>query len=182
MKSKTDKPASLCSDGLAERVMSRCDALAHHTEEPGRITRRYLTPPIKAVHLELTRWMQELGLQVRTDAAGNLVGRLGNPAPDTPVLLIGSHIDTVPNGGKYDGVLGVLVGLAVAEVLRGRDLPFAIEVVAFSEEEGVRYAKPYLGSAAVAGNFDPDWLERRDDRDVTMRSAVEAFGLAPDKI
>ncbi|MEM7625032.1 MAG: allantoate amidohydrolase [Planctomycetota bacterium] len=172
----------MSADALADRVMSRSAALAGHTEEPGRVTRRYLTPPIKAVHLELTRWMAELGLHVRTDAAGNLVGRLGDPAPDTPVLLIGSHIDTVPNGGKYDGVLGVLVGLAVADVLQDRALPFAVDVVAFSEEEGVRYAKPYLGSAAIAGTFDPDWLERRDDRGVTMRAAIEAFGLEPDKI
>lgn len=172
----------MCSDALAERVVSRCAVLAGHTEEPGRITRRYLSPPTKAVHLELTRWMQELGMQVRPDAAGNLVGRLGDPAPDTPVLLIGSHIDTVPNAGKYDGVLGVLVGLAVAEVLRDRDLPFAVDVVAFSEEEGVRFTKPYLGSAAIAGTYDPAWLERRDEDGVTLRGAIEAFGLYPDKI
>ncbi|MEM9883314.1 MAG: allantoate amidohydrolase [Planctomycetota bacterium] len=163
----------------AQRVMDRCARLATHTEAPGRITRRYLTPPVAAVHEDLTRWMRDAGMRVRVDAAGNLVGRLGPDHPAVPVLLTGSHIDTVPNGGRYDGVLGVLVGIAAAEALSRVDLPFALDVVAFSEEEGVRYAKPYLGSAAVAGRFDPAWLDRTDEQGVTLRDAVTRFGLDP---
>lgn len=182
MEMNTDNSASSSADALAERVMTRCEAVAAHTEEPGRITRRYLTPTARAVHDQLTRWMNEAGLHVRTDAAGNLIGRLGDPAPDTPALLIGSHLDTVPNGGKYDGALGVLAGLAVAESLGDQVLPFAVDVIGFSEEEGVRFATPYLGSAATAGTFDPDWLERKDEDGVTVRGAIEAFGLDPGQI
>lgn len=187
---------SIRVDALAHRVMQRCDHLAGHTQKPGQITRLYLSPAIRAVHVDLTAWMREIGMAVRTDAAGNLVGRLttaslpsaedrqAHPAEPRPVLLIGSHIDTVPNAGKYDGLLGVIVALAVAERLNElqQDLPFDLDVIAFSEEEGVRFSKPYLGSAAIAGTFENKWLDRLDDTGRSMRGVITEFGLDPAEI
>ncbi|QDU90748.1 N-carbamoyl-L-amino acid hydrolase [Pirellulimonas nuda] len=165
----------------AERVMSRCDRLACCSEEAGAVTRRYLSHPMQEVHHTVGDWMRSAGLRVRVDAAGNLIGR--RPGPEgSRVLLLGSHLDSVPNAGRYDGVLGVLAALAVAELLGAAPLPFHLDVIGFSEEEGVRYALPYLGSRAVCGGFDPAWLERCDPSGVSMRQAIEAFGLAPDKI
>lgn len=182
-------PSSIRVDTLARRVMKRCDHLSGHTQEHGKITRRYLSPPIQAIHVDLTAWMKDIGMAVRTDAAGNLVGRLTPATPNAPtaprpVLLIGSHIDTVPNAGKYDGLLGVIVALAVAERLYElqQDLPFDLDVVAFSEEEGVRFSKPYLGSAAIAGTFDHKWLDRLDDHGRSMRGVITEFGLDPAQI
>lgn len=185
---------SIRVDALAHRVMKRCDHLSGHTQKPGSITRLYLSPAIRAIHVDLAAWMRDIGMTVRTDAAGNLVGRLSSApaspadpreskdaAPPRPVLLIGSHIDTVPNAGKYDGLLGVIVALAVAERLveLQQALPFDLDVVAFSEEEGVRFSKPYLGSAAIAGTFDPKWLDRLDDTGRSMRGIITEFGLDP---
>ena len=127
-------------------------------------------------------------MEVRVDAVGNIVGRrsvAASPAGDQQamlVLMIGSHLDTVPNAGKYDGILGVLVGLAVVEALGTVSLPFAIDVIGFSEEEGIRYSQPYLGSRAVAGNFDLAWLDRCDASGISMRDAITTFGQDPSKI
>lgn len=174
-------PRQADSPPPSDAVMARCHELAAVSEDPGCLTRRYLTPPARIVHKLLAGWMEDASLTTRTDNAGNLIGRL--PGRDTrQVLLIGSHLDTVPNAGKYDGVLGVLMGLAVAERLRGEDLPFHIDVVGFSEEEGVRFSKPYLGSSAITGDFQPEWLDRCDADGVTMRQAIAAFGLEPDAI
>lgn len=181
---------------LAETVMQRCEALSRFSEERDRLTRRYLTAPMRPVHEALRGWMQAAGMRVRVDAAGNIVGRRAaldrvvpyratslRQGPDPGrVLLLGSHLDTVPNAGAYDGVLGVLMALAAVEALTHRSLPFAVDVVGFSEEEGVRFTKPYLGSRALTGTFEPAWLERRDEAGVSMRGAIEAFGLQPDRI
>ncbi len=176
----------------AKRVMNRCDELALHTEEPGRVTRRFLTPPMQSVHRLITQWMRQLGMSVRVDATGNLVGRRAAGDANTVdngvanasrrVLIIGSHLDTVPNAGKYDGILGVMLGLAMVELLGQRSLPFAIDVIGFSEEEGVRYATAYLGSRGVAGNFDSTWLGLFDSSGISMRDAMIAFGLNPSEI
>ena len=122
------------------------------------------------------------GPGVRLDAAGNLIGRYDGLRPERAVLAIGSHLDTVPDAGKYDGVLGVLLGLAAVKALAGRRLPFAIDVIAFSEEEGVRYRAPFLGSLAAAGRFDHQLLERTDADGVTMADAFRSFGLDPARI
>ena len=111
------------------------------------------------VHDRLHAWMSGAGLESRVDNAGNIVGRKVADGGQQS-LIVGSHLDTVPGGGKYDGVLGVMIGLAVAEQLRDATLPFHLDVLGFSEEEGVRYAMPYLGSCAVAGSFDAAWLDR----------------------
>jgi len=135
--------------------------------------------------------MRELGMAVRVDAAGNLVGRrVANVAASADsransnprVLIVGSHLDTVPNAGKYDGILGVLLGLALVERLGDLPLPFSIDVIGFSEEEGVRFATPYLGSRGVAGNFDTTWLGLFDSSGVSMRDAIIGFGLNPSEI
>ncbi len=172
---------------LAQIAMDRCDELALQTEEPGRVTRRFLTPPMRTVHHMIGDWMRAAGMVVRIDDAGNLVGRRLACRGDRPeaassnpqVLVIGSHLDTVPNAGKYDGILGVLIGLAVVEALGDVELPFAIDVIGFSEEEGVRFATPYIGSRAVAGRFDESLLDRQDELGISMRTAIHEFDLNP---
>jgi allantoate deiminase len=168
----------------ARAVLERCEVLARCSEEPGRLTRRFATPALREARALVEGWMREAGLETRCDAIGNLFGRLpaagGGEAGDR-TLLLGSHLDTVRDAGRYDGPLGVLVALACVERLRerGQRLPFALEVVGFSDEEGVRYGTAYLGSAVPAGRFEEDWLERTDDDGVTMADALRAFGGDP---
>jgi len=166
-------------DRLGRQAVERCHALASFSEEPGRMTRTFLSPPMRPTHDVVRGWMEAAGLSVRVDALGNIVGRREADRPGAPALLVGSHLDTVPNGGIYDGILGVTMGLALAEALRDDALPFALEVIGFSEEEGVRFKKPFLGSAAVAGCFDPAWLDRVDAVGITLRGAIANFGLDP---
>ncbi|CAK9037423.1 Ureidoglycolate hydrolase (AtUAH) (Allantoate amidohydrolase 2) (AtAHH2) (Ureidoglycolate amidohydrolase) [Durusdinium trenchii] len=166
---------------LARNVLSRCDELGGCTSEPGRITRLFLDEPMRGVHVRLTEWMHQARLSPHVDNAGNCIGRLRSRDGDK-VLLIGSHLDSVPGAGRYDGVLGVMLGVAVSEWLADHELPFHLDVIGFSEEEGVRYKMPYLGSAAVAGRFDPKWLSREDEHRITMREAMTSFGLSPDDL
>jgi allantoate deiminase len=128
-------------------------------------------------HREIARWMEPLGVQVRVDAAGNIRGIYPAAQPNAPRLLIGSHLDTVPNAGAYDGVLGVVLAVALLEELRGRRLPFGIEVVGFSEEEGVRFGTPFIGSRALVGRLDQELLAVYDTRGISVRKAIEDFGL-----
>lgn len=161
-------------------ALERCDQLARCTddENPARITRTFLSPASAEVHKLVAEWMQQAGLSPRTDAAGNLIGE--SPAPTRgQVLCLGSHLDTVPNAGRYDGILGVLLGIAVVECLREARLPFGFEIVGFSEEEGVRFGFPYIGSRAWVGTMPPEWLDRKDRDDITVREAIRAFGLDP---
>jgi allantoate deiminase len=126
--------------------------------------------------------MEELQLRVRIDAAGNLRGLYPGAQENAPILLIGSHLDTVPNAGAYDGVLGVALAIALLEELRGRRLPFAVEVVGFSEEEGVRFGAPFIGSRALVGRLDQELLQVRDADGITVEGAIKAFGLNPEDI
>ena len=167
---------------LAVEVLARCDEAALFSEDPDKITRTFLSKPMRGLVDRVTQWMVEAGMTVRLDAAGNLIGRYEGTRPPGPVLVIGSHLDTVPDAGKYDGVLGVLLGLAAVKALGGRKLPFGIDVIAFSEEEGVRYRAPFLGSLAAAGRFDRRLLERVDDAGITMADAFRAFRLDPARI
>jgi allantoate deiminase len=167
---------------LAMEALARCDEAAAFTEEPGRVTRTFLSEPMRRLHERLAGWMEAVGLRVRVDAAGNLVGRYAGRHPDSPILMIGSHIDTVPDAGKYDGVLGVMLGIAAVQALGGRRLPFGIDVIAFSDEEGVRYGVPFLGSLAACGRFDRRLLERNDAGGIAMADAFRAFGLDPSQI
>jgi allantoate deiminase len=161
----------------ASDVLARCDALAACSEEEGRITRRFATPALGRARGLVEGWMREAGLATHVDAVGNLVGRT---AGDGPALLLGSHLDSVRDAGRYDGPLGVLVALAVAERLGDR-AP-ALEVVAFADEEGLRYGTAYLGSAALAGRFEDAWLGRRDGDGITLADALRDWGGDPGAI
>ena len=123
-------------DIAGRTVMERCDVLAEFSEEPGRITRRFATPPMHQVHATITSWLHAIGMSVEIDAIGNLIGRYDCHIPGTPTLLLGSHLDTVGNAGKYDGLLGFMVALACLERLhtRGIRLPFSIELIGFADE------------------------------------------------
>jgi allantoate deiminase len=163
----------------ATRIIARCREIATHTEVPGEITRRFLTPPMHAVHSLLTQWMEGAGMTVHTDAIGNLRGLWLSPVANAPRLIIGSHLDTVPNAGAFDGILGVILGIAVIEELHEHRPPFSIEVIGFSEEEGVRFSKAFLGSLAVVGKLDPETLQRTDQNGVTIAEAIRSYGLDP---
>jgi allantoate deiminase len=166
----------------ALRAIDECQRIAAMTEEPGRITRRFLTPPVRDVHALLRGRMEALGMTVRLDAVGNLRGLWQPSNSRGKRLVLGSHIDTVPNAGPDDGVLGVVLALEWAELAKEQSLPLAIEVIAFSEEEGVRFAVPFIGSRAVAGRFDPTLLALKDAEGVTLEAAIRAFGLDPAQI
>jgi allantoate deiminase len=137
---------------------------------------------MRACHQEIARWLEPLGAAVRIDAAGNLRGLYPAERPNAPRLLIGSHLDTVPNAGAYDGILGVVLAVALLDELRGRRLPFAIEVVGFSEEEGVRFGTPFIGSLALTGRLDAELLDVQDAHGISVRKAIEGFGLNPKEI
>ena len=178
----------------ARRVMQRCDELARVTATPGRIERVYLSPEHARVNRLAAEWMREIGMTTWQDAAGNQIGRLeqatASGSADAPALMIGSHLDTVPDAGRFDGIVGVLMGLEVVRMLRSiptatvavSPLPFALEVVAFSDEEGTRFGKALLGSSAVAGTWDDDWWALADADGVTLRQAFLEFGLDPARI
>jgi len=163
---------------LAEEVMARCRKLASFSEDANATRRTFLSPPMRHVHREIADWLQPLGVKVRVDAAGNL--RAEYPADSAaPRLLIGSHLDTVPNAGAYDGILGVVLAVALLKGLSGRRLTYAIEVVGFSEEEGVRFGTPFIGSRALVGRLDEDLLNAQDSHGVSVRKAITDFGLNP---
>jgi allantoate deiminase len=164
--------------------MTRLDALARHTDEPGKLTRLYLSAAHKTAAEELAGWMREAGLTVSIDALGTVVGRYEGATPGAPALLIGSHIDTVRDAGRYDGALGVIAGLVAVEELakRSEKLPFAIEVVAFGDEEGVRFPTTLTSSRALAGHFDPAVLDICDADGISLRNALTAFGGDPTAI
>jgi N-carbamoyl-L-amino-acid hydrolase len=169
---------------LGNQVWDWAEELAAHSDpgfaENGQLTVTYLTAAHQTVARRLQWWMKEAGFdEVSIDAVGNVVGVYHGADPAAPRLLTGSHYDTVRNGGKYDGRLGILVPMACVRQLaqQGRRLPFGIEVVGFSEEEGQRYKATFLGSGALVGQFDPAWLDQQDADGVTMRAAMQAAGL-----
>jgi len=133
-------------------------------------------------HREIATWLSPLAVSVTIDAAGNLRGLYPANHPNAPRLLIGSHLDTVPNAGAYDGILGVVLAIALLETLEGRRLPFGIEVIGFSEEEGVRFGVPFIGSRALVGRLDHELLSRRDVHGVSIREAIQNFGLNADQV
>jgi allantoate deiminase len=163
----------------ALRAMEECARIAQMTEEPGRITRRYLTLPMHAVHLHLRQRMVGLGMRVKVDAAGNLRGFWAPNNSSGKRLIIGSHLDSVPNAGAFDGVLGVVIALEWVFLAKEMSLDVPIEVIGFSEEEGVRYGAPFIGSRAVAGCFDPGLFGLLDPEGVSLEQAIRDFGLDP---
>ena len=164
----------------AEKVIARCRHLGQFSEEPGQIKRTFLSPAMRDCMREVQGWMEAAGMQVNIDAAGNLRGRYAGASDTT--LMIGSHLDTVPNSGAFDGVLGVMLGLALIESLQGEKLPLSIELVAFSEEEGVRFHLPFIGSRALVGRADSDFLATTDGDGISIAQALTSFGLDPQKI
>jgi allantoate deiminase len=167
---------------LALTVMERIEALAAISDEPGRTTRTFCSPAMKRANEQVSAWMREAGMAVRTDAIGNLIGLYAGVAPGAKALLLGSHLDTVREAGKFDGPLGVLTAIACVQLLHETKtrLPFAIEVFGFADEEGVRYQTTYLGSKVLAGIFNPEDLQRKDADGLTMAEAIRRFGGNPD--
>jgi allantoate deiminase len=160
-------------------IIERCRALAAFSETPEGLLRTFLSPPMRGVHRLLGAWMEAAGMCVTIDAAGNLRGVYPAVAEPSRRLLLGSHVDTVPNAGAFDGVLGVVLAIALVEGLSGRRLPFSIEVVAFSEEEGIRFGVPFIGSRALAGSCDEALLARSDANGICVAEAIRSFGLDP---
>lgn len=155
--------------------MARAAGLGEISEEPGRLTRRFATPASTRAGELVAGWMEEAGLRVRRDAVGNVIGRLGEGVP----LVLGSHLDTVPDAGRFDGPLGVLAAIAVVERVGGSDTR-ALEVVAFADEEGTRFGTTYLGSTAYTGSFDGASLDVADGAGTTLRDAIRSAGGDPD--
>ncbi|MGA2726823.1 MAG: allantoate amidohydrolase [Terracidiphilus sp.] len=166
----------------ALRALEECQRIAAMSEEPGRITRRFLTPPAHDVHAHLRARMEAMGMTVHLDDAGNLRGIFRPEGRGGRRLILGSHIDTVPDAGAFDGVLGVVLAIECVDLVRELHLPLAIEVIAFSEEEGVRFGVPFLGSRAIAGRFDSALLALKDAEGVTLEDAIRAYGLDPSRI
>lgn len=177
----------------ARRVMARCDQLAAVSASDHSIERVYLSSEHARVNRLAAAWMREVGLEPWQDAAGNQAGRIPSSSGDSdgPALVLGSHLDTVPDAGRFDGIVGVLMALEVIRLLRRpgphRDpaeiaLPFALEVIAFADEEGTRFGKALLGSSAVAGQWDPSWWDLADADGISLRQAFRDFGLDPGRI
>jgi len=168
----------------AARILERCDALARCSEQPDALTRVFLSPEQRAANALALEWMREAGMDARLDAIGNVIGRYEGERPGLPCLMLGSHLDTVRDAGRYDGMLGVVAGIECVATLHAnrRRLPFAVEVAGFADEEGVRFNATLLGSRAIAGTFDRGNLGRTDSNGLTMRDALRDFGLDPDAI
>jgi len=167
---------------LAEEVLARCRKLATLSEDVGGTRRTFLSAPMRDCHREVSSWMKSLGMSVSVDAVGNLRAFFAGASPSAPRLLIGSHLDTVPNAGAFDGILGVVLAVGLVESLHGLKLPFGIEVVGFSEEEGVRFGVPFIGSRALVGRVDDELLGRKDADGISVRKAIQDFGLNPNEI
>ena len=169
---------------LARQVMHRIDELSAISETPGILTRRYLTAEHRRANELVGHWMSGAGMDTWQDAAGNIIGRYDSAQGNAPALIIGSHLDTVVNAGKFDGMLGVLCGVACVQALfqTGRRLTYPIEVIGFADEEGVRFGTTYLGSRAVTGQLDPSLFEQTDAAGISFRQALIDFGLEADQI
>ncbi len=165
----------------AALVVDRLLQLGQITEEPGVLTRTFLSPAMRSAHELVGQWMQQAGLEPTLDDWGNIIGRLASPNPGAKTLLLGSHLDTVRNAGRYDGPLGVLLALAACEEIRaaGSPLPFHIDVIGFSDEEGVRFHSAYLGSKAIAGLITEEDLLLTDAAGITLAQAVEGAPKLP---
>jgi allantoate deiminase len=162
--------------------MARCKKLACFSEDSCGIRRTFLSRSMHDVHCEIAAWLAPLNVSTQVDAAGNLRALYPAEQKSGPRLLIGSHLDTVPNAGAYDGILGFVIAVALVEALEGRTLPFAIELIGFSDEEGVRFGVPFIGSRALVGRLEEDLLNVQDADGISVRSAIEQFGLSTEKL
>ncbi len=165
------------------RLMARLDAFAAFSDEPRRLTRLFLSESHRRAAQAFIGWCGEAGLEAAIDAAGNVAARYEGRRAGAPALMLGSHIDTVRDAGRYDGNYGALAALAVVEELAGRGerLDHAIEIVAFGDEEGVRFRTTLTGSRALAGTYPEDALDQRDLAGLSMRDALKAFGGDPER-
>ena len=166
----------------AQLLLDRCDELAGISSHPDYLERVHLSPEHAAANALVAGWMEEAGLSTWQDPAGNQCGRMEGREPGLPALLLGSHIDTVPDAGRYDGMLGVLLAIQVASRIEPGSLPFALEVVAFSDEEGTRFGTALLGSRALAGTWDDEWWSLTDKDGITLFEAFQDFGLDPARL
>jgi len=169
---------------LGQEIVRRIDALSAIAETPDHLTRVFLTPEHRAAADLLLWWMREVGMRAHLDAIGNVCGRYEGDRPGLPCLMLGSHYDTVRDAGKWDGPLGLITAISCVGAMhrRGQRWPFAIEVIGFADEEGVRFASTLLGSRAVAGTFDESVLGAKDRQGISMREALSQFGLDPGRI
>jgi len=177
-----DGTPALDPQHAALRVLARADQLATLSSMHQGIERVFLSPEHAAAHALAGDWMEQAGMTTWRDEVGNQCGRRAVDVPDAPALLIGSHLDSVPDAGRYDGILGVLIAIEVAERLAEVELPFAVEVVAFGDEEGTRFGTTLLGSRALAGTWQPEWTELHDQDGITLGEAAQDFGLDPERI
>jgi allantoate deiminase len=169
---------------LGKEIVGRINELAAISETPEHLARIFLTKEHRAAADLILDWMRSAGMRAHLDAIGNVCGRYEGERPGLPCLMLGSHYDTVRDAGKWDGPLGLITAISCVADLhkRGRRLPFAIEVIGFADEEGVRFASTLLGSRAVAGTFVESVLGTKDEAGMSMREALTQFGLDPDHI
>jgi allantoate deiminase len=167
---------------LAEQVLARCDGLASFSEDSVSLRRTFLSSPMHEVHREIASWLEPLGSNTRIDAAGNFRSLYPPGWNSGPRLLMGSHLDTVPNAGRYDGILGVVIAVALMEALSGEKLPYAIELIGFSDEEGTRFGVPFIGSRSLVGRIDNKLLNQQHAAGISLRKAIQDFGLNPAEI
>lgn len=173
----------MTSEEIAARtVMERCDILGSYSEELDCLTRPFASRAMSQANTAVASWMQAAGMTVQQDVIGNLIGRYEARSASAKTLLLGSHLDSVRDAGKYDGPLGVMIALACVERLQQRQerLPFAVEVLGFADEEGLRYHTAYLGSRGITGTFDLAALQFTDAEGIAMADAIRAFGGTPD--
>ena len=166
----------------AAKIIARCRELARITDIPGQTTRLFLSPATRDAHTLIQWWFRQASLEARTDDTGSLRATRPGKKPDAPTLVLFSHVDTVPNAGAFDGPLGVLIALAAIEELHQTPLPFHIELIAFSEEEGVRFSFPFISSLAATGQLTTADLTRTDASGISIGEAIRNFGLNPDNI
>jgi allantoate deiminase len=165
-------------DARTQKILQRIGELAQISETPEHLTRTFASPAMRAANELVAGWMRAAGMETNVDGIGNLIGRYASETPKAKILLLGSHLDTVGNAGKYDGPLGVILAIACVEEWQRQKIrpPFDIEVLGFADEEGVRYQTTYLGSKTVTGTFNPKDLDRLDSNGIPMREAIRAFG------
>ncbi|MDW8845764.1 allantoate amidohydrolase [Erwinia sp. MMLR14_017] len=181
------------SDGLisaasaaqaAARVMARCDRLAEISETPGFLTRVYLSPEHLQANALVGEWMRAAGMRVWQDSVGNICGRYEGLEPGAPALLLGSHLDTVRNAGRYDGMLGVVTAIETVQALHQQQLrlPLAIEIIGFGDEEGTRFGITLLGSRGLTGTWPESWISHPDGNSITVAQAMADVGLDGDAV
>lgn len=166
---------------LGEELLKRLDALAEYSESGPGLTRMPFTPEHRGANALIQEWMDQAGLETHLDAAGTLIGRREGPV-GAPTLLLGSHQDSIRRGGKYDGMLGIALPILVLEQLKCEELPYSIEVLAFADEEGVRFPTALMGPRTLAGTFNSEDLNLTDKSGVKLSDALKDFGGQPDKL